>query len=223
MMMSCMRYFHQELIVMAAIRPMSRFISEAPEAFLQNNTPSLKLLAILPYCLASGEGQGAAYMLPALVQLSQFMSATDIKRNFDRSDQPVMYVSHTLKNVIRFGLLNTIRSSHSKLKEYFTLRPSSNDDMICKSTFAEIKRDRSILMTWSDMIMDLAWSCEEDRDGLDDLVRLVLRELDEVKENVKVFEQSETDMAKSKGRKAALKLVADMEEITVMLQSLFYL
>ena len=108
MMMSCMRYFHQELLVMAAIRPMSRFISEAPEAFLQNNTPSLKLLAILPYCLASGEGQGAAYMLPALVQLSQFMSAIDIKRNFDRSDQPVMYVSHTLKNVVFLLQISTM-------------------------------------------------------------------------------------------------------------------
>ena len=210
----------QDLLVMACIRPMSRFISEVPEAFITvNESPSKQLLSIMPYCMATGYGQGATYMLPALLQLSRFMSERDIQDDDNMDDQHVIFVFQTLKYAIEFGVLKAVSFSCEILETHFTVQASHEDNH--SKFLEELKEQRRLLLAWSDVIVDLSWSCKKDRKGVGIFMASTMQEIGLFIDKIRKIEGG--DVHTIRGRKAARVLRADIEETAIMLQSLSHL
>ena len=97
--------------MLGAIRSMSRFASEVPDLFLIGESFDV-FFSIVPDCMAAGDGQGALYILPILVQISTKLSRTAYtdKKNYEKD------IHRILESVVKFGIMGTVRKAISFLE-----------------------------------------------------------------------------------------------------------
>ena len=226
----------QDALLLAAVRATARFVSEVPEPFIQSSV--LPLVSILPSCMATGDGAGAAYMLPLLVQISPLMSRghsdVDMTRNELSSDlQDPRKVFSVLCGSIEHGLYHAIAVSIRHLETF--IKRGGHFSGSCPSeteiAFTIVGRETDlvtsidVLTGWSDVLTDLAWSVEESRTSMPSEVRRIVAECKQkvneitntVRANARDWSHSEAAMEKVN---ALLAVMDDTAEMATALSSL---
>lgn len=124
---------------------------------MADSASSSSFLRLLPDCMAAGDGQGAAYILPSLVQI-----APNLMRDGDDDDalgehQHVAEERAIFLSALEYGLLAAVDAGIDLLD---TLHGARSDSQVILYGDAEsaILSARNTIAAWSDVVTDLSWS-----------------------------------------------------------------